>query len=364
MQLSLFTEPEVQKMNRFPSTRYQGSKARFVDWIWTEMSEIRFHTALDAFGGTGCIAYKLKDAGKSVTYNDILPFNAIIGKAIIENDSVLLSDSDVDYLLTEHPGVDYPTFIADNFKDIYYTDEENHWLDVVRYNISTLRDEYKRALAWFALFQSCIIKRPYNLFHRKNLYVRMMDVKRSFGNKKTWDTPFETHFRSFVREANNAVFDSGEKCCVLHMDALDVDNRYDLVYIDTPYINDRGVGVDYADFYHFLDGLVCYDNWSEMIDYTSKHHRLKRHYSVWNDKDNILNGFDRLIEHFSDSILVFSYRSNGIPTIESLLGLLDNHRRHYVVRYSRDISYALSDTKSKEVLIISYPALHHEQERE
>lgn len=352
---SLFSESEIQIKNKFPSTRYQGSKAKFADWIWHEISHIPFQTVLDAFGGTGSVAYKLKDKGKVVTYNDILPFNSIIGKAIIENESVLLSESDINLILEERQNIEYPTFIADNFKDIYYTDDENHWLDVVRYNISTIKNEYKRAMAWFALFQSCIIKRPYNLFHRKNLYVRLMDVKRSFGNKKTWDTPFETHFRNFVHEANNAVFNNGVECHAINTDALNVDTKFDLVYIDPPYINDKGVGVDYADFYHFLNGLVCYDNWVNLIDFESKHHRLKRQYNIWADKDNILNGFIQLIEHFKNSILVFSYRSNGIPSIENLVDILIKHNRSNELRYSCDIKYALSETKSKEVLIISYP---------
>ena len=59
MQYSLFPELEVKKINVFPSTRYQGSKAKFVDWIWYELSKLEFHTALDAFGGTGSVAYKL-----------------------------------------------------------------------------------------------------------------------------------------------------------------------------------------------------------------------------------------------------------------------------------------------------------------
>ena len=355
MQQSLFSESEIQCRNKFPSTRYQGSKAKFVDWIWYELSNIPFHTALDAFGGTGSVAYKLKDNGKSVTYNDILPFNAIIGKALIENTSTILNESEVDYILTEHSDVRYPTFIEDTFKDIYYTDEENHWLDVVQHNISSLDDEYKRSLAWFALFQSCIIKRPYNLFHRKNLYVRFTDVKRSFGNKKTWDTPFDVHFRTFVKEANNAVFDNGASCSSMNEDALDITANYDLVYIDTPYINDKGVGLDYADFYHFLNGIVHYDDWSNMIDLSSKHHRLKRQYNVWTDKDNILTGFRKLIENFKESILVFSYRSNGIPSIDTIIALLEEYDRINKLKYSREIKYALSDSKSKEVLIISYP---------
>lgn len=357
MQYSLFSEQDIQKSHIFPSTRYQGSKSKFVDWIWHEISNIPFHSALDAFGGTGSVAYKLKDEGKAVTYNDILPFNAIIGRAIIENSSIILENSELDDILTENPNIQYPTFIFDNFKDIYYTDDENHWLDVVRYNISRMNNTYKQAIAWFALFQACIIKRPYNLFHRKNLYVRLSEVDRSFGNKKTWDTPFETHFRNFVLEANNSVFDNGAKNNVLNSDALTIQNSFDLVYIDTPYLNEKGVGVDYADFYHFLNGMIDYDNWQARIDYTSKHHRLKRTYSIWNDKEKILTGFKNLISNFGNSILVFSYRSNGIPSIESIVSLLNQYGRKTEIRYSRDIKYALSDTKSKEVLIISYPVV-------
>lgn len=355
MQYSLFSEQEIQTRNAFPSTRYQGSKAKFVEWIWKEVSNLPFNTVLDAFGGTGCVAYKFKDCGKSVTYNDILPFNAIIGKALIENTSIRLDEHDIEYIIKKHPGVSYPNFISANFRDIYYTDDENAWLDVVRYNISSITDEYKQAMAWFALFQACIIKRPYNLFHRKNLYVRLSEVERSFGNKRTWDTSFEVHFRNFVKEANQAVFDNGTECMALNKDAMDVSNSYDLVYIDTPYLNEKGIGIDYADFYHFLNGLVNYDQWGEMIDYKSKHHRLKRSYSIWNDKDNIEDGFVQLIHHFKESIIVFSYRSNGVPSINRILNLLKHAGRENQVRFSGEMKYVLSDTKSQEVLIISFP---------
>lgn len=355
MQYSLFPEWGTQKLPMFPSTRYQGSKAKFVDWIWYELSKLNFHTVLDAFGGTGCVAYKLKNEGKKVTYNDILPFNSIIGKALIENDSIILDNKDIEYILTEHKTFNYPNFIENHFRDIYYTDTENHWLDVVRFNISLLNDEYKQALAWFALFQACIIKRPYNLFHRKNLYVRLSEVQRSFGNKKTWDTPFETHFRHFVEEANNAVFHNGVKCKSINQDALQIYQHYDLIYIDTPYLNDKGIGVDYADFYHFLNGMVDYENWKSRIDFHSKHLRLKKEYSIWNDKNNIINGFETLMLNFKDSILVFSYRSNGIPSIDDLTGLLREMGRDVDIKLSKKMKYALSDAITQEVLIISPP---------
>ena len=123
---------------KFPSTRYQGSKQKFVDWIWQCIKDIPFYTILDAFGGTDSVSFKMKEEGKKVTYNDILPFNYTIGKAIIENNKTLLDENDLENILTIHPNVSYPNFIENTFKDIYYTDEENRWLDIVTTNIKLI----------------------------------------------------------------------------------------------------------------------------------------------------------------------------------------------------------------------------------
>ena len=54
----------------FPSTRFQGSKLKIINWIWDSIKDLKFDTALDAFGGAGSVAFMLKQNGKSVTYND------------------------------------------------------------------------------------------------------------------------------------------------------------------------------------------------------------------------------------------------------------------------------------------------------
>ena len=176
-----------------------------------------------------------------------------------------------------------------------------------------IKNIYKKAIAYFALFQSCIIKRPYNLFHRKNLYIRTAKVKRSFGNKITWDTPFPVHFVRFVEQANESIFENRQKNKAFCSDAFDVSGEYDLIYIDTPYISSKGVGVDYLEFYHFLEGLVEYDKWEVLVDCGSKHRRIKHGKSIWNDKNKIYQAFDDLFKKFADSILVVSYRSDVIP---------------------------------------------------
>ena len=337
----------------FPSTRYQGSKAKLAQWIGEQIADLDFTTCLDAFGGTGAVAYQLKQMGKQVTYNDLLRFNYYIGLALIENSQTTLSPEEIDWLLQRHPEISYPCFVQDNFSDIYFTDDENAWIDQTITNAQYLTDPCKFALAFFALCQACIIKRPYNLFHRKNLYIRLAEVERSFGNKTTWDTPFDEWFRVFAGEANQAVFDNGQSNHALNLDAADVPGEYELIYIDPPYISRRGVAVDYRDFYHFLEGLTMYDEWGQHIDHRSKHRRLKPRPSEWTDKNRIHNAFAHLFERYRNSIIVVSYRSDGIPSEPDLASLLEQYKRNVRIERFGQYKYVLStDSEAEEILLV------------
>jgi len=338
---------------RFPTTRYQGSKVKLAPWIWQHIKGLAFETALDAFGGTGCIAHLLKRHGKEVTHNDLLRSNHLIGLALIENDSIRLSEDDVEFLLSPHQGIAYPDFIQRTFPSIYFTDDENAWLDMVATNIRHLDDPCKQALAYFALFEACLVKRPFNLFHRKNLYLRAADVPRTFGNKATWDTPFPAHFRKFVAAGNRAVFANGRRNRATNADAMEIAGPYDLVYVDTPYISTDGIGVDYLAFYHFLEGLADYEHWAEHIDFGTKHRAFQKQPCEWCDRNRVHHAFDRLFERFRDSILVVSYRADGIPSIPELVSLLRRHKQRVNVTQTLNYRYVLSKRRSAEVLLVA-----------
>lgn len=352
LQSQLFVSLPTDKIGILPSTRYQGSKYKILKWIDYHTKDLKFNSILDAFGGTGCVGYMFKKNGKQVFYNDSLRFNYYVGLAIIENSEIVLNDEDMGFILGKHPEIEYPTFIYDTFHDIYFTDEENKWLDVVITNIKNIKNREKQALAYYALFQSCIIKRPYNLFHRKNLYIRTSEVERSFGNKKTWDTPFEDHFRKFAREANEAIFSNKKENKAFHSDIFNLDVKTDLVYIDTPYISARGIGINYFDFYHFLEGIILYDKWPELIDKKSKHKKIKNGKNEWCNKGKIHQAFEKLFNKFKNSILVVSYRDDGTPTIKELIEMLRKYKKSIEIK-KFDYKYVLSNESSKEVLIIA-----------
>jgi 16S rRNA G966 N2-methylase RsmD len=345
--------PQVNSKAIFPSTRYQGSKRRLAGAILENLAELDFSTVLDAFGGTGAVSHAFKQAGKQVTYNDALLFNQQIGLALIENDTVRVRAEDVARVGQRRSGVAYGDLIERNFDGIYYTGEENRWLDTAVGNIRATPCRYTRALLWFALFQSAMAKRPYNLFHRSNLYMRSADVERSFGNKTTWERSFDDHLAAFAGQANRAVIDGCGACQALCGDALSVAGEFDLVYIDPPYINARGVGVDYHHFYHLLEGMVRYDDWPSLIDYRSRHRRLRRQSNPWRDASRALSCFLELFHRFKAGTIVVSYRSNGLPRPEEIEFALKSAKRRVLVRVLRQRQYALSTVRNtRELLII------------
>jgi hypothetical protein len=247
---------------------------------------------------------------------------------------------------------DVSHFIENNFNNLYYTTPENRWLDTVGSNLTRIGNPYKRAIATHALSQACIIKRPYNLFHRANLYMRFADVKRSFGNMISWNTDFPLLFSRFMQEANQHVFSNNQDNKAMNVDAMDLPVDHDLVYIDSPYMTPKNGGIDYLGYYHFLEGLSRYDEWENLIDITDPQKRIKSQYSVWLDKKRIGSAFDSLFEKFSGSKIVVSYRSGGIPDAVSIKRMLKKYKRE-VVLHRKYYQYALAHTSGWELLFVA-----------
>lgn len=355
--------PEID-FKTFPKTRYQGSKRKILPWIHDKIKHLEFNTVLDACGGSGSVSYLFKKMGKQVTYNDKLKFNYTIGKALIQNQQIKFLEEDYENLFSWINEHDFETFITNNFKGIYYPTRENRWLDGVNQGILNMNHyygqelDYKKSIAYYALFQACLIKRPFNLFHRKNLKIRTRDVERNFGNKITWDKPFIKHYESFIAEANSMIFDSGVECFSTNQSIFEINNTFDLVYIDPPYIAKEGANEtsNYLKCYHFLEGLANFDEWSNLIDFDTINLRFKN-VTEQNEfqRENIIETFDKIFQQFRDSIIVFSYKEGGTPSIETLIKLMKKYKRT-VTKTCKHYTYALNkqndNIRNREVLII------------
>ncbi len=290
-----------------------------------------------------------KRMGKSVTYNDYSYYNYLIGVAFVSNKETKLDDDDVEFIVGEKQ--ESANFISENFKNLYFRDKENEWLDQTIGNILALQYKYdgnalkeKQALAIWALGQACLIKRPFNLFHRKNLTIRTRRVERQFGNKKTWETPFDVAFRKFVKEANQSIFDNNNVNSSTMIDALEYpNNQYDLVYLDPPYFFKDQSDVNYLKLYHFLDGIAQYEKWNELIDYESPLRSLRSTMTIWPAKstEELSKIYSGLISKFRESIIVISHKAGSLVSVYRLKKMLaDNGKKCSIHR--REYSYALN----------------------
>jgi adenine-specific DNA methylase len=317
-------------------------------------ARLEFETALDPFSGTGAVSYLLKAMGKQVTASDILEANAVTARALVQNQRATL-DGELETLLEGLPDPDTsPGFIERTFDGIFFEREENRFLDGALERIGTL-DGPRRDLALHALFQACLAKRPYNLFHRANLSMRRREVSRTFGNKTTWERPFPELIDRYSREVDRAVFDSGHPCRASRADVEEIDpGGFDLVYLDPPYVSAKGVGVDYLDYYHFLEGLVGPDGWEDRILTRYKHKPLRgRGESPWSDARRISGSFEAVIERFAGAILVVSYRSDGIPGIDVIADFMKRAGKRVEVVDAGAYTYALSrNRRSREVVLV------------
>jgi adenine-specific DNA methylase len=81
--------------------------------------------------------------------------------------------------------------------------------------------------------------------------------------------------------------------------------------------------------------------------------RLFRQQNVWNELSSIHQAFEQLFTQFRNSTMAISYRSNGIPTIDELVGILECLGKNVKIYQSSCIKYVLSNKQSNEVLIVA-----------
>lgn len=331
--------------NQLPVTRYYGSKRKLIHQIWKilEKENLKFDSVLDLFGGTGTFAYKAKLENKQVKYNDIFKFNHLIGKALIENNTIKLTNKDILFLITKHENINYKYYIEENYQNIYFLDDENKLIDIIVQNINYLKNNIKKSMAYYALFQTTLIKRPFNTFHRKNLSLRTRDVKRTFGNKVTWEKDLVETFQKFCLDINSYIFSNQKKNKSFNSSALKCEASADLIYIDPPYISEKGSHVDYHSRYHFLEALVNYDDFVEYINHNKNNKEVRINKSKeFESKESTYDDIEKIIYKYRDKVIVFSYRNKGIPSMEELENIFKKYKKSCKKYTLKNHSYALN----------------------
>jgi len=128
-------------------TNYIGSKQKLVDWIWKHTPDSA-DSVIDAFSGSGVVAYMYKTKGLRVLANDRLRYSYHAARAIVEIDSVRISQEELDALLADNPRAG--TFVRDNFNGIFFASGVHGVIDEIRANVNKL-EGFKKDIALLLL---------------------------------------------------------------------------------------------------------------------------------------------------------------------------------------------------------------------
>jgi len=288
---------------KFPSSRYMGSKNKIINELYKVFKKNKFDTVLDLFSGSASVSYLLKSMGKKVISNDYMSFASNISNAIIKNNKTLLTKNDLKKLMSEPES--YNKFVQEKFDKIFFSKNDNNFIDIVRHNAANFKNNSKKALAFASLIKACQKKQPRGLFTFRGF--RYDDGRLDL--KKT----IQEQFIDAVKVFNDSIFDNKQKNISRNQNFINLNETADLVYIDPPYfskLSDNG----YVRRYHFLEGIV--KSWKDLIiQENSVVKKFKNYPSMFDTEIGSKSAIKLLIKKYSNKIIIFSYSSNSLPEL-------------------------------------------------
>lgn len=309
-----------KQVDKYPATRFMGSKRKLLPQIWSVASQFQTEKVVDLFSGSGVVGYMFKAQGKAVISNDYMAMSATFAKAMIENNHVRLSEDEAKDLLMPKGEIDH--FVSTTFKGLYYSDEDNALIDILRTNIKLLRDPYKHAIAMTALIRACTKKRPRGIFTYTG--------QRYNDGRKDLKKSFEQQFLEAVEAVNHAVFDNGKLNKAKYGDAMELKiSGADLIYIDPPYYSPLSDN-EYVRRYHFVEGLAR--DWQGVeIQQNTQTKKFKSYPTPFSTRKGAADAFDHLFRKFAENILIVSYSSNSLPTQDEMVAMMAKYKTHVEV---------------------------------
>ena len=322
----LAEEAEGEERPKYVAT-YIGSKQKLVDWIWRSTPE-GVKSVLDAFSGSAVVAYMYKTKGLRVVANDRLRYAWHTARAIVENTSVRVTDTEIDALVADNPKAG--DFVQRTFKGIYFSAGIHRVIDHIRANIDALSG-FKKDIALFALGKTCITG---SFGHFSSTTEA---AKRRYTPER-----FRARFADTVRRVNALVFDNGQECKALNKDVLEAlaAAKVDLAYFDPPYATHFST-TNYERIYHFIEGLMTYwegleiDTENKIRNYKTDHQTVTK-----TNAAQFFDGFFAKAHHIPHWII--SYRDQAYPSEGEMKKLIAGHGRDSRMK-SKDHEYMITN---------------------
>lgn len=336
-------------------TNYIGSKQKLVDWIWKHTPE-GVGTVLDAFSGSAVVAYMYKTKGLQVIANDRLRYCHHAARAIIENNSVRLSEDEIEALLADNAKAG--SFVQDNFKGIFFAKGVHALIDTIRANCDKLSG-FKKDIALFGLGKTCMSgKGGFGHFSSSTDYGRRQDTPDEFKDR----------LRKNLQRINALVFDNDKENKAYRQDINDLlpKAKADLAYFDPPYATEFST-TNYERAYHFVEGLMTYWEGLEIKADTKVKYYETDHKTVTKANANeffqTFLGNAKHIPHW-----LISYRDHAYPNEQEMKRIIGSFGKQSRMK-SKDHHYAITSkhgeaSNAKERLFVCAPGSKASAERE
>lgn len=336
-------------------TNYIGSKQKLVDWIWKHTPE-GAGTVLDAFSGSAVVAYMYKTKGLQVIANDRLRYCHHAARAIIENNSVRLSEDEIEALLADNAKAG--SFVQDNFKGIFFAKGVHALIDTIRANCDKLSG-FKKDIALFGLGKTCMSgKGGFGHFSSSTDYGRRQDTPDEFKDR----------LRKNLQRINALVFDNDKENKAHRQDINDLlpKAKADLAYFDPPYATEFST-TNYERAYHFVEGLMTYWEGLEIKADTKVKYYETDHKTV--TKANASEFFQTFLgnaKHIPHWLI--SYRDHAYPNEQEMKRIIGSFGKQSRMK-SKDHHYAITSkhgeaSNAKERLFVCAPGAKASAERE
>ena len=136
---------------------------------------------------------------------------------------------------------------------------------------------------------------------------------------------FEQQFLEAVDAINGAVFNNGKTHKAIHGDAMTAEfGESGLVYIDPPYYSPLSDN-EYVRRYHFVEGLARSWEGVEIQQHTLTK-KFKSYPTPFSSRQGASDAFDMLFKRHRSSVLLVSYSSNSLPTLDEMVSILSKHK--------------------------------------
>ena len=304
----------LRRLNSLPP--YAGGKRRLLGQIFKHLPKpTEAPVFVDAFLGGGAVSLWAKLRGYRVVCNDLAERSVIVGRALIENDRVTLTEADSLRLFVSHPAAE--GFVRKNFAPDVLTRKHAAFLDDALI-VARSAPEPKRSLFLLLLMKYTLRCRPMGNFGAKSI-VRQME-------NGDWEAMNPHYVRDALartvhghplalveklrQQVNRGVFSNGQRNTIHQRDAFTLvrETEGDILYLDPPY-----------------PGTQAYETALRPLDEILAGHRLEVERSRFSGKDG-LHAMGELLDrgaHFPAWVISYG---NAQVSLDELVALVEKFR--------------------------------------